>query len=84
MPQIELVHGEKAVQVVQGLAVQDKTTPELFAGRILTNAKLAHDAGLLSLMEQRGMEQAVNAAESVEEVEAVEVVFTVLRQVGEG
>ena len=42
---------------------------------------MAHDAGLLSLMEQRAMEQAVNAAESVEEVEAVEVVFTVMRQV---
>ena len=71
---------DKAVQVVQGLAAQDKTTPELFAARILANAKLAHDAGLLSLMEQRAMEQATNAATTVAEVEAVEVVFTVIKQ----
>ena len=72
---------QRAMAVVQGLATQDQTTPEAFAARIMANAKTASDTGLLSLMEQRGFEQATNAATTVKAVDAIKVEFTVLKQV---
>ncbi len=68
----------RAVARVRGLAEADNTAPETFAARIVSNAEAADAAGWGSLLEQRAMERAVNAAKTVKAVLAVEVKYSVL------
>ena len=67
-----------AVALVESLAVADKVEPAKFAARIIINADAAHAAGIASLLEQRGMERAANAARTVKTILAVPVKYSVL------
>lgn len=66
-----------AVALVNELAEKDGSAPEGFAARIAANADASHQAGILTLLEQRGYESAAKKAGTVEEMEAIEVVYSV-------
>ncbi|CAK7067997.1 MAG: hypothetical protein DELT_01737 [Desulfovibrio sp.] len=66
-----------AVDLVTHLAAVDGTALQDFAARILVNADTAYTAGIATLIEQRALEKAVNAATSAEDVAAVAVTYSV-------
>lgn len=68
-----------AVALVQELAARDGSPAESFAARIVANAETVYQAGITTLLEQRGYESAAKAAQTVEDIQAVSVVYTVRR-----